>query len=195
MNPMAAPGAFYNAINICYKGVCSEYQVPWVRNFNEVQGVPAAVLAFNLGKSYRPGLYAHDTDTKAWYFAIPYSDMCSYVADSYSFSLQLQVTSSQSYPAGTIIYRNGQQIAGTTITPDATAVYAVVQPSAGGGGGGGDSSFTYTNLPSDLPTPDPGDPEVILNNGATPVSTLQYKPLVSIGGQSLGMVLVGVGGP
>jgi hypothetical protein len=150
------------------------------------------VLGADLGRIYKPGFYAHDVSTKAWYFAIPFADMCSYVADSYSFTLQLQVTTSQSYPAGTIIYRNGQRIAGTTVNPDPTAVYAVVQPSSGGGGGGGDSSFTYSNLPSNLPTPDPGDPNVVLNNGATPVSTLKYKPLLSVGGQSLGMVLVGV---
>lgn len=182
---------FFNSVNVCYSGVCTEYQLPWVPNFNQATTSPAVVLTADLGTA-PAGLHAYNSLTQVWKYAMPYNDVCSYVSDSYTFTLQLNVTSDQSYPAGAIIYKNGRQIAGTTVTADPLSVYAIVQPSAGGGGGGGNASLTFSNFPPDLPVPAPTDPNVILNNGAVPSSTMKLMTLRSVGGEDLGMVIVGI---
>lgn len=182
---------FFSPTTICFGTLCFTQGIPWVSSFNDVGG-PAAVLHENLG-NFDAGMYAYMPATQEWRIVIPYTDICAYIADSYSVELQLDLQSSQSFPAGTILYKNGTLLTGTSIAPEEGALFAIVVPSAGGGGGGGgNASLTYANLPGGLPVPAPTDPVVTLNNGAVPASNMKFVELKSVGGASLGLTLVNV---
>ncbi len=182
-----SPGLFFTPFTISYAGTCTSVDVPWVQNFDTASKSPAVVLTQRFGV-FDPGLYAKIGD-QTWSFAMPYKDLCAFTFESSTFSLMIRVNSQHSFPEGSVVYRNGKESAGTSVDPDVSTVYAVATPMVGRTGGS--ASFSYAGLPTDLPTPTPSDPKVLLNDG-TGSSSLHFAELRSVGGQSLGLSLIKV---
>jgi hypothetical protein len=131
--------SFFFQSTICYDVVCSSVEAPWVTDLGAVPASQDLVVLFqDLGISTPAGVYtrgsiARGADT--WIRVLSYYDMCNTLSNAGELKVILNATTSQTFATGTMLYKNGQLVSGTTLTPDPYATWAVVSVSSGGGGG------------------------------------------------------------
>ena len=174
--------------------------IPWVVSFDNVGPLDQLCVLTQPARSSDPGLWALvQTNEDAslgqrfkWKLALGFRDVCNVIAIGATLEVIIDATGSQSYPPGYSVWKNGTPQSNAEVFVEPGAIWVVTHVPSSGGGGGGDVSLTATYMPSDMPTPQPTDPEVALNENGLEVSHLNLQTLKSIGGVTLGALVIGV---
>jgi len=176
--------------------------IPWVVDFGIVGPQDLVCVLTQPSASSVAGLWVLLPTTEhtrastglavKWKLGLGFREVCNVIAVGAVLQIFVNVESSASFPPGYTVWKNGHLQDSADVFPEDGAVWVVTHVPSSGGGGGGDVSLTATQLPNDLPTPQPGDPKIDLNESGVSVSHLNLQPLRSIGGVDLGLLVTGL---
>jgi hypothetical protein len=107
---------FYFPVQYCTDTVCNTQELVWVTDFQSVPALKVlTVLAQPFGV-FSPGLYVRLV-SGYWKLAMTYEDMCASIVTASSVKVVMYATSVQSFPTGTLLFREAVEQSGSVLTP------------------------------------------------------------------------------
>jgi len=132
---------FYSPVSVYFNGLgggATALQVPWAAGFDSFpHGTQLGIVTNGGTNASPPGLYVLITASSGtrWQYALDLADASAAVSTGSVVSVFLNLSSSQTFPVGTQVWKNGGLQSGTTVAPDAGhSVWVTVNVASAAGG-------------------------------------------------------------
>jgi len=104
--------------------------VPWVTDFDEINGQSQLCVLTQALQAYEAGLYVQVQSV--WKLALRFQDVCNAVTTASTISIFLIVSAEVDFPAQTIVWKNGLLQIGNSIFADPTSIWVTSAAPVGG---------------------------------------------------------------